>query len=53
MEDSKTIFYSSKFTWACEKISSTVTDSLDMCSQKMFSSPALEYTTRYRKSEEI
>jgi hypothetical protein len=49
MEDSKTVFYSSKFPWACEKISSTVADSLDMCPQKRFASPALEYTTRYGK----
>ena len=45
MEDSKTIFYSSKFPWACEKISSAVTDSLGMCPQKSFASPAVEYTT--------
>jgi hypothetical protein len=53
MKDSKTIFYSSKFPWACEKIPLTVTDSLGMFPQKRFASLALEYTIRYRKSEEI
>jgi len=34
MQDLKTLFCSSKFPWACERISSEFVESLGMCSQK-------------------